>query len=518
MSAPGFYPEHPERVVVHETHISWVFVVGERAYKLKKPLVTAFLDYGTPARRRRMCREEVRLNRRLAGDVYVGVRAVIARDGALELADENDPRALDYVVEMRRYDEHCTLAARLSSGELRQEEVTDVARVLARFHARARRLEVSGAPTLALERRLTENSHELLAVVEQRGEIERVLALQRFAHAFVVACAGTFTRRAREGCVREVHGDLRAEHVLLDGTPRIVDCVEFSRELRSLDVADDLAFLVMDLVAHGGERFARTLLAAYRDAGGNAGDDRIVSFYAAYRALVRAKVELLRAAQHSPGSSARGGHSAMARDLLTLAERFSWQVRLPLAIVICGLPGAGKSHLARALAAASRLPHLSSDVVRKRLVGVLPTQRAPTTAYDTDFNRMTYSELGRLAATEVSAHGGALIDATFRHRSDRDAFAQGLAGAAPLLFVECQAPVETLARRAAERERRPGRVSDATLRVVVRESSSWEPLREVPPQAHVVLRTDRDVQAQIADLMSLLDQRVEPCGDRDEHV
>lgn len=518
MSRPDFYPGRPERVVVHETHISWVFLAGERAYKLKKPLVLPFLDYGTPARRRHMCHEEVRLNRRMASDVYLGVRAVAARDGGLEMADEDDPRAIDYLVEMRRYEERSTLAAKLARGELKQVEVGDVARLVARFHLQAPHVATSGAPAIALERRLTENFHELLAAVEQRAEVERVLALERFAHAFVVACAGAFDARALHGLIREVHGDLRAEHILLDGRVQIVDCVEFDPGLRSLDVLDDLAFLVMDLTAHGGERFARTLVRAYRDAGGDAGDDRLIAFYAAYRALVRAKVELLRATQQPAGSAAHGHHSAVARDLLVLAERFSWQARLPLAIAICGLPATGKSHLARALASTSHLAHLSSDVTRKRLAGILPTRRAPSGAYTADFNRLTYAELGRRAAREAIAHGGALVDATFRHRADRDAFAQAFADAAPLLFLECQAPADTLARRAAAREHDPERISDASREVVVRESATWEPLQEVPPEAHLVLRSDRPVEAQLADLMALLDQRVAPCGAGDEQM
>ncbi len=509
MSSPDFYPGgRPERVVVRETHISWVFLAGDRAYKLKKAVVLPFLDYGTPARRREMCREEVRLNRRLAADVYLGVRAVVAREGGFELAAEDDPRAIDYLVEMRRYDEDCTLAAKLARGELGRGEIAAVAQLLARFHARARPMATVGAPAAALERRLTENFHELLAAVEQRAEVERVLSLERFAHAFVVACAGMFDTRALRGFVREVHGDLRAEHVLLDGAPQIVDCIEFDPDLRSLDVADDLAFLVMDLTACNGERFAQTLVHAYREAGGDPGGDRLVAFYAAYRALVRAKVELLRAAQQPATSAAHGHHGAIARDLLALAERFAWQARLPLVIVICGLPATGKSHMARALASMSHLAHLSSDVTRKRIAGLVPTRRAPSGVYTADFNRLTYAELGRRAAGEVTAHGGAVVDATFRHRADRDAFAQAFAGAAPLLFVECQAPPDTLARRAAARERRPGRVSDASLQVVVRESSTWEPLQEVPPEAHVVLRGDRPVEAQLADLMALLDQRV----------
>jgi aminoglycoside phosphotransferase family enzyme/predicted kinase len=508
LARPDFYPVRPDRVDVRETHISWVFLAGNRAYKLKKALVLPFLDYGTPQRRREMCREEVRLNRRLAPDLYLGVRAVAAGADGLVLAAEDHPRAVDYLVEMRRYDERRTLAAKLECGELKRGEVVTFARVLARFHADARRVAVSGVPVLAVERRMTENFHELLAIVEQRAEVEWVLALERFAHAFVVAHAQMLDARARRGFVREVHGDLRVEHVLLDETLEIVDCIEFDRGLRELDVADDLAFVVMDLVANGGERFARTLVRAYRDAGGDPGEDRLIAFYAAYRALVRAKVALLRCAQHPASSSEHGNESAAARDLLALAERFAWRARLPLVIVICGLPAAGKSHLAQALADVSHLPNLSSDVTRKRLAGIRPQQRAGAGVYGADFNRMTYAELGRRAAKETIARGGALVDATFRHRADRDAFGEAFGDAAPLLFVECRAPARVLAERAAQRDRQPARVSDASLSVVMRESSAWEPLDELAPEAHVTLRSDRPVEAELEDLRALLDRRI----------
>ena len=460
---PEFYPDRPDRVDTRETLVSWVFLAGDRAYKLKKPLVLPFLDYGTRQRRREMCGEEVRLNRRLAPDLYLGVRAVAASADGLELAAEDDRRAVDYLVEMRRFNEQRTLAAKLERGELKRGEVVAVGRVLARFHARARRVAAVGVPALAVERRMTENFHELLAIVEQRTEIAWVLALERFAHAFVVAHARMLDARARGGFVREVHGDLRAEHVVLDETLQVVDCIEFDRGLREIDVADDLAFLVMDLAAYGGERFARVLVRAYRDAGGDPGEDRLVAFYAAYRALVRAKVALLRAAQYPVLSSEHGRESAAARDLLGVAERFAWRARLPLVIVICGVPAAGKSHLAQALGEVSGLPHLSSDRTRKRLAGIRPQQRAASAAYSPEFNRLTYAELGRRAARATAACGGALVDATFRHRADRDAFANAFGDAAPLLFVECRAPAGVLAERAAQRDRsataRLGRVA-----------------------------------------------------------
>ena len=508
LARPDFYPDRPARVEVRETHISWVFLAGDRAYKLKKPLMLPFLDFRTPERRHEMCREEVRLNRRLAPELYLDVRALAATADGLELANENDPRAVDYVVEMRRYEEGSTLAAKLKRGELKRSEVVALGGVLARFHARARRVAVSGTPMLTVDRRMTENFHELLGVVEQRAEVERILALERFAHAFVTAHAQMLDARARRGLVREGHGDLRAEHVLLGETVQVVDCVEFDRSLRELDVADDLAFMVMDLVGRGGDRFAQALVHAYRDAGGDPGEDRLIAFYAVYRALVRAKVALLRAAQHPASSTERAHESAVARELLALAERFAWQARLPLVIVVCGLPAAGKSHLARALAKTSRLAHLSSDVTRKRLVGIRPQQRAGDAAYSAEFNRLTYRELGRRAAREASGRGGALVDATFRHRADRDSFADAFTDAAPLLFVECRAPARVLAQRAAQRDLRPGRVSDASLSVVLRESSTWEPLDELAPEAHVTLRTDRPVEAQLEDLRALLDSRI----------
>jgi uncharacterized protein len=508
LGRPETYPERPASVEIHETHISWVFLAGERAYKLKKPLVLDFLDYGTADRRREMCREEVRLNRRLAADLYLGVRGVRLTENGAELTADDDPRAGDFVVEMRRYDERDTLAARLERGELRADQTARVGRVLADFHAAARRVRAERAPVLAAERRFEQNLHELLADLEQRVEIERIQALERFAHAFITARAVAFQSRASAGWIREGHGDLRAEHVLVNRDVRIVDCVEFDAALRELDVADDLAFLVFDLAARGGERFGEVLVRAYRDGGGDPGEDRLIAFYATYRALVRAKVALLRAAQFPRTSAGHGHASAVARDLIALAERFAWRARLPLAIVVCGPPASGKSRLAGGLSERSGFVHLSSDLTRKRLEGLRPTQRAGEEAYSLEWNARTYGELGRRAAREVRAGRGAIVDATFRHRADREAFAAAFGGAGPVLFVECQAPRSVLARRAARRAGDHARVSDADVSVTLREQRAWEALDEVPAGAHIPVRTDRDVEHVIGDTLALLDRRL----------
>jgi aminoglycoside phosphotransferase family enzyme/predicted kinase len=508
LSRPEAYPHHPGLVEVRETHISWVFLAGEFAYKLKKPLVLDFVDYGTAEQRRAMCREEVRLNRRLTSDLYVGVRGVMLTDDGVALIGEDDPRAVDFLVEMRRYDERDTIASRLELGELARGHIAEVGRVLARFHSTARRVPAGRAPVLTAERRFECNLHELLADVEQRSEIERIQSLERFAHSFIAAHRATLQRRAVEGRIREGHGDLRSEHVLVGTGVQIVDCVEFDASLRELDVADDLAFLVFDLVARGGERFADELIRAYRKAGGDPGDDQLIAFYATYRALVRAKVALVRAAQFNPTRSDHGRESAVARDLIGLAERFAWRARQPLLIVICGAPASGKSYLARALAELSGMAHLSSDITRKRLVGVSSTDRAGARAYSSDWNARTYSELGRRAALEIAARGGAIVDATFRHLADRQAFAASFGHAAPAVFVECEAPRAVLLKRAAGRTRSRNRVSDADAAIVMHERRAWDPLDEVAASAHVALRTDRPIREIVGDVRALLDRRL----------
>lgn len=484
-------------------------MAGDRAYKLKKPLRLSFVDYGTPAQRLAMCMEEVRLGRRLAPQIYLGVRGVADASSGLVLTDADNEQAIDYVVEMRRYDEQRTLAATLARGELRREDVTSLALVLVAFHASApvASAEREGARSVEIE--ITRNLQQLLEVAELQAERNRIHALSRFMVRFLSGRADELDRRARDGLFRECHGDLRAEHVVLGDPLSVVDCVEFDADLRTLDVADDLGFLVMDLTALGGERFARQLIDDYRHAGGECGDDALLAYFGVHRALVRSKVWLVRAAQHPERSAAHGQAAAHARELLSLAEQFAWRARLPLAIVVCGVPGSGKSHLAIAIAEGSRLPRLSSDLLRKRLAGVRATATASQERYRADFNRATYAELGRRAAAEVVAQGGVVIDATFRHREDRDAFAASFGDKAPLVFVECLVPAEVLAMRGEERERDPDRVSDATLEVVLQERGSFEALEEVPADRHVALRTDRAVDRILADLIALLDERLQ---------
>src|SRR5690242_13086845 len=428
LSRPGFYPHRPSGVTIRETHSSCVFLAGDLAYKLKKPVRLGFLDYSDKATRRRLCGDEVRLNRRLAPDLYLGVRALVEReDGRLVLGEVDDARAVDYLVEMRRFDERRTLASLVERGVAGEQEIRAVARLLARFHAAAEPLPAVD-PGDAV-RRATGETFASLHRLAPEALARELVAAEEFTAAYLVSHRRMLLDRATTGLVRDGHGDLRAEHVVLEDPIAIVDCLEFDPALRQIDVAEDLAFLTMDLTRLGASPLASTLVAAYRDAGGEPGEPGLLAFHAAQRAWVRAKVELL------------SGREDGARAYLRLGRRYSWQARGPLVLVVCGTSGSGKSHLAAALAELSGSTVVSSDVVRKELAGIEPAETARGEHYSAGFSRRTYRRLGELAAEELERYGLVIVDATFRRRSERAQFAAG-AGALPARvgFVECLAP------------------------------------------------------------------------------
>ena len=484
---------------VCETHISWVFLTGDRAYKVKKPIVLPFLDYSTPERRHALCRAELELNRRTAPDLYLAVRSLVPAGAGLRLADEDDPEAVDFAVEMRRYDESSTFEARLRHGAVGLPEVAAVGARVASFHATAP-VVTGGGGAEAVKRALDDDFASLRRLAPDGAVVAR---LERSAGAFLTAAWAALDARAAAGLVRDGHGDLRLEHILLGARVEIVDCVEFEPDLRRIDTAADLAFAIMELHERGRPDLAVALAGAYRAAGGDPGSDALLSFFAAYRAEVRAKVALLRAGQRPP-AAARADRQHAER-LLALATRLRWQAHAPLVIAIAGVSATGKSTVARHLASASGFTTLNSDVVRKTSAGLAPTTRGPASLYTRAASRSTYAELGRRAARRMAA--GVVVDATFRCRADRDAFRAALGPAARTLWVELVAPAAELERRAAARTADPQRVSDAGVEVVRAQLHGAERLDEVPADEHLILRADRAPPRIVDAISDALDAR-----------
>ena len=513
MLEPSLYPHSPEGVELRETNTSWVFLAEDLAYKVKKAVSFPFLDYGTVERRHEMCREEIRLNRRLASHIYLRVVG-IARDGdRYVLTADDDSSAVEYAIEMRRVEEERSLEALIRGGRLDPGDIDPVARRLARFHAdaavaprRFRRPDV-----------LVESLEENLRTLREAGILtaRRLDAAQHFTHAFVAANRRRLEARARSGMVRECHGDLRAEHVIVpaDGDVYVYDCVEFDPDLRNIDVASDLSFLIMDLARLGADDVASRLLAEYRRSGGDAGDDSLIAFFASFRAWVRAKVACLAARDAARDDSERTRSEGEAREFLRLGHRFAWSARAPIVLAICGVAGSGKSTLAGELGGASDWPRVSSDLTRKRLAGVSPTARAGPRHYTSEFTERTYREMGRSVRRLLEQGTGVIVDATFHRRDERDAFRAGLGRPdARLLFVECRAPAEILAARVGIRMSKPERVSDADQTIVERQLDEFEPLHEVPPRQHIQPTTDAPVQELLEEVEAFIDGTMEDAG------
>jgi len=450
----------PGPVELRETHAAWVLLAGERALKVRKPVRFAFLDYATLERRLAAALEEVRVNAPLAPGLYRGVRALLGRDGRIVLGPLGAcADAVEYAVEMRRFDERATMAARCAAGGLQAADVDAIAELVARFHAGAEPCAGGAEPFAA---RVRADVRELTALA---GPLP---ALARFAEAALARRAPELEARARAGLCRDGHGDLRAEHVVLERPPLIVDRIEFDPALRRADVGSDLAFLAMDLEGCGAGWAARRLVAAYEGAGGDPGGAALRALFAWQRALVRAKVALLRDDARAAGR------------LLALAERFAWRERLAGVVLVTGPPASGKSTLAGALARRGGLPLLGSDVTRKALLGVAPTTRLDDDAYRAEVTRAVYRALGDGAARALAEHGGVVVDATGRSRALRRALTGRLGHAGPILALACEAPEELRLARARARLADPDRVSDADAAVAQRIGAAHEPL--VPGQ------------------------------------
>jgi aminoglycoside phosphotransferase family enzyme/predicted kinase len=495
-------------VEVRETHCSWVFLTRDRAYKLKKPVRFGFVDLTTAARRRQACLEEERVNAALAPGVVLGVRGLVPVGDRCVLVAPQTWQATDWVVVMRRFDEHRTLAALIARGEPADDAVDAVAARIARFHATTGRYAGGGHAAEVLSA-FDRNVEELLPLAGSAAPRRSLLAIQRFAGAFVAGRRGELEARGRSGLVRDGHGDLRAEHVLLEHEVAIVDRLEFDARLRRVDVADDVAFLAMDLEALGAPAAARRLIASYRAAGGDAGDDGLVAFFAMHRALVRAKVEALRAEQLAdPGDRRR--RERRATDLVALAERLAWRARGRRVLLVHGPPASGKSFLAAALAARSGLPVLGTDAIRRELLRVPAGARAPDAAYDTVARRRVYAELGDRARTAL-AGGSVIVDATCGDPAARGAFFEALAGGRDAVHaVRCQTRRTTLLRRAAARAGRRGELSDAGPAEAGRLAAQFAELDEVPHERLLVVDGESGADDLVDEIGDWLDRRLAP--------
>ncbi|MEV8631316.1 AAA family ATPase [Streptosporangium sp. NPDC051023] len=457
-----------------ETHIAVVALLGDHAYKLKKPVDLGFLDFTTRQARQAACRQEVELNRRLAPDVYEGVADVLGPDGEV----------CDHLVVMRRMPEERRLAALIRSGKPVEEHLRQIARAVASMHARSRHgreIDREGERE-ALRSRWTGNVEQVRALPGTVLDAEIVQEIERLTLRFLDGREPLFAARVEEGRIVDGHGDLLAEDVFcLDDGPRILDCLEFDERLRFVDGLDDVAFLAMDLERLGAPRLAEVLLHRYVEFTDDPAPPALWHHYIAYRAFVRAKVACFRHEQDNSDAAWE------ARRLAELALRHLQAGTVTL-VLVGGSPGTGKSTLATALADRLGYTLLNSDRVRKELAGIPPEQPAPASfgegIYSPEHTERTYDELLSRAGKLLQYGEPVILDASWTDAGHRAA-AEDLTRCTSSDFAAllCTALPQVIVERLATRT---GGVSDADQAIaeaVTRRMDPWPDAIEIDTSA-----------------------------------
>ena len=470
---PQAYDPAPPAVELRETHVSLVFLAGDRAYKIKKPIRLPFLDMTDAARREELCHEEVRLNQELAGELYLGVVPVTrGADGTLGL--DGPGETVEHAVAMKRFPESRLVSSLLSSDEGREEighALPAIVEKLAAFHAAADRADEAGSAEAIRKRILP-----VLKITEQAMAPVLQRPLRAFLDARLNEWPSLFGIRASQGYVREGHGDLHAANICLtENGIAIYDRLEFSRVLRCGDVAFDVAFLAMSFDMENARELSRQLIALYAEWTEDVDFARLCAFYRVPRALVRANVTRM-----------RGDAPERARRYDRLATGY---VAASCVVLLCGLPATGKTTIARALAAPLGAEVLRSDVVRKQMSGMDATERWQGGMFDGPYSpAMTdrvYARLSETMADRLDAGRSVIVDATLRSRAYRETLIESI-GSTPWLVVHLSRTDDEVHANLAARRTTSDYVSDADEAYYAAAKRTFQPPTEIAVEHLVV--------------------------------
>lgn len=487
-----------EAVEIMETHISWVLLAGDYAYKIKKSVDLGFLDFSTLEKRRFYCTEELRLNRRLAPDLYLEVVPIA---GSVDHPVLNSSGlAIEYAVKMWRFPQSCLLDQVLLRGELTPEIVDTIARKIADFHdgaSIAGNESHFGTPELT-HQPVAENFIQIRLRLQDKDDLIRLGKLERWSEREYRSHIDALAARKTRGMVRECHGDLHLGNMaLLDGETIPFDCIEFSDNLRWIDVISEAAFLSMDLQDRGRPDLGRRFLNAYLEQTGDYDGLGVLRYYLVYRAMVRAKVACIRAGQGKLTDS----HWRQYRSHIEMAASFT-RPDQPFLTITHGLSGSGKTTVAQSLLEAINLFRVRSDVERKRLYGVKSEARSATGPgggiYSAEANERTYRRLAELARGIIQSGFSAIVDAAFLKQRERERFlelAQELN--VPFFILDITAPETLLRERVMQRMQHGRDASEADIAVLENQLRNSEPLddRELAVAIEVNTKQAENIQA-----------------------
>ena len=450
--------------VVH-THISAIFLANDRAYKLKRAVDLGFVDFSTLEKRRAACEKEVRVNALAAGALYLGVSPITrCTTGGLELGGAGE--AVDYVVVMRRFDQDTLYDRRAARGELDRDEMLDLGRAVARFHAGAE-IDRTRGGAAAIDATIDGNRASFLRYVPETFAAEEVEALTAKSKAALAEVAALLDARQKAGRVRRCHGDLHLRNIcLFDSKPLLFDAIEFNDDFAVIDVLYDMAFLLMDLDSRGLRRLANIAFNHYLPHAEDWDGLPALPVFLSCRASIRAHVAAAMAGTQTDALEA-ARLCQEARRYFQLAEGYLSAER-PRLVAVGGLSGSGKSRLARELAPRFGLAPgavvLRTDIIRKRLLGVEVEDRLGEEGYSKEMSERTYAALHEQARRVLASGRSVVADAVFSKPAERDAIeAEARRAGVPFTGLWLEAPPEVMAERIRTRTRNP---SDATVEVL----------------------------------------------------
>lgn len=495
---------HPSgEIDLVQTHISFVIFAGEFVYKVKKPVDFGFLNFTTLELRRHFCEEEVRLNRRLCEDTYIGVVPIVSTNGGVKVDAEGE--AIEYAVKMRRLPQEGMMTPLLDRDGVTLDMIHILAERIAAFHStseRSREIDAIGNLETVMAN-WRENFEQTESFIGRTITQQHFDEIRGFIDDVAAKLGDLFAARVREGRARDCHGDLRADAVCFkDDGVCIFDGIEFNERFRYSDVAADIAFLAMDLEDHGRSDLSDALMGRYLTSSLDATLPIILPFYKCYRAYVRGKVEGFQLDQPEIDDAQKEQATAAAGRYFDLAHAYATQAASPSLIITIGASGSGKSHLANALAAHLGAAVYSSDVVRKQLLGIDPSERRiepiDSGIYSPEVTERTYQALIDSAQPWLERGVSVVLDASYLQQTPRLAAVQ-LARQSNVRFLalECEASETVIRGRLADRGNEDQATSDGRWEVYEAQQKRREPTTELPQESRIAIDTSRTLAEQI---------------------
>jgi len=497
MMQPEFYP-HPVQKPIQliQTHVSYVLLTGDFAYKVKKQVDFGFLDYSTLEKRHHFCQEELRLNQRGAAELYLAVVPVSQSEGQFELAGRGEP--VEYVVKMRQFPQEALLTSLYDRGELTESLLQELAQAIAHFHLTAVTSDYirSFGEIPKIRHSFDENYDQTETYIGGPQTQRQFDETRAYTDSFFAKRQELFANRMQQNWIRECHGDLHLRNICLwNQRLFLFDCIEFNEPFRFVDVMFDIGYIIMDLEARQRPDLSTLFLNTYVEQTGDWEGLQVLPLYVNRQSYVRAKVTSF--LLDIPNLPAEAKEEAMKTS--TLYYRLAWQYAQPRQgglIVMAGLSGSGKSTTARSLAGQIGAIHIRSDAVRKHLGGIPLQQRGDDTLYTPEMTQKTYERLLNLGIRLAQEGYLVILDAKYDRQALRqDAIAQAQQHQIPLQIVYCTAPTETLQGRL---QQRTGDIADATPAVLA--GQSFEPFTQQEQEMVTTVDTTKDLEPQLNQL------------------